>query len=392
MRRFYRSFLVLFLVLALALLGLGVLFPADTGDLNRRPVPYPDVRADRLFDAGFYADLGEALADRITARAFWRSLDAAIDYEVLRDTPSDRVVVGREDWLYYQPALDIERRPLSDAQETRSAMLSIASAAPTEIDFYFAFAPNKATIYPEYLPRRYRASRAGGDRNIDALRAALADGPGFVDLWSPMREARRQNGPEPLVYFKRDTHWNGYGAAVAAEAIMDAIAPGLWDSSAIQPTDVRTDQQDLDRIAGLWRSFERETHSAVREGVTLETTDMAADMAELVHVWRASGQAGAPVVNQKLVVIHDSFGTALERLLPPYFRDTAFIHIDALASPEAHMAIRDADIVVMLLVERKIYRMRPGSPLPPRRRSRELQSLLESLDTAGAPKRKTGGP
>lgn len=391
MRDLYRSFLALFLALALPLLGLGVLFPANTGDLNRRPAAYPDVRPDTIFNVEFYGKLGEALADRIMARAFWRSLDATIDYGLLRDTSSDRVVVGRDDWLYYQPALDIERLPFSDAQETRMAMLSIASAPPASIDFYFAFAPNKATIYPEHLPRRYRASRARGDQNIAELRTALSAGPGFIDLWSPMQEAKRENGRETLLYFKRDTHWNGYGAAVAAETIVDTIAPGLWDPGALHATNVRTDQQDLDKIAGLWGTFERVIHSTIRQGLTLETADMADGMAD-VHIWRASNDSAAPVVEQKLVVIHDSFGTALERLLPPYFRDTAFIHINALASPEARTAIRDADIVIMLLVERKIYRMRPETPLPPARRTRELQSLLQSLHKIEAPQEKPGGP
>lgn len=83
-------------------------------------------------------------------------------------------------------------------------------------DFLFTAAPNKNTLYPEYMPAR---TRLGSVSDMDALYALLDEmGVSYLDL----RDVFSQEA-EPL-YFKTDSHWNAKGAALAADALLAALS------------------------------------------------------------------------------------------------------------------------------------------------------------------------
>ncbi|MFH0785734.1 MAG: hypothetical protein V2B20_27820, partial [Pseudomonadota bacterium] len=87
-------------------------------------------------------------------------------------------------------------------------------------NYLVAVAPNKESVYPEFLPERIR-SRAGTTM-LEAFKArmgssAMADH--FLDLGEALVKAKA-NG---RTYFKTDTHWNERGAYFAYRAIIERI-------------------------------------------------------------------------------------------------------------------------------------------------------------------------
>lgn len=380
MPRFYRSFLALFVALSLPLLGLGVFLAPDTSDLNRRPNQFPALEPARLADVEYYRQISDALGDRILARAFWRSLDATIDYRIFADAPNPRVTVGLDDWLFYEPALDVETRPDFEPQNVAGAVERIIGwGAQQGAETYYTFAPNKATLYSEYLrPVDLERHKMGASR-LASVRAQLSKQERFIDLWDVLQRAKSDRPPKALLYYPRDTHWNGSGASLAAGAIIETISPGLWNPDAVRIVRTEAGRQDLDRVAGLWRQSERPRTVARRRGVTLELVRTGKPGERFVRIWRASSSEEQPLIDRKLVLIHDSFGTALHQMLPHYFEESAAVHINGVHTPAAEAAIQDADIVVVLMVERSMYRIDPETPMPPAKRARDLQRLFQAI-------------
>ena len=83
--------------------------------------------------------------------------------------------------------------------------------------YIFMVAPNKQSVYPEYLPLHYQQLKKTS--RLDHLLAGRADGehPPLLDV----RPQLRQHKSAIRLYDKSDTHWNYQGAFLAYQALME---------------------------------------------------------------------------------------------------------------------------------------------------------------------------
>lgn len=131
-------------------------------------------------------------------------------------------IVGADGWQYVSQIDDIDEKiagiktlcpaeyiEFSDALSGREMWCREHGAK-----YAFMIAPNKATIYPEYLPAENMPSPYRdlinldyylGDRYINPVSALIAE-----------KKIRQ-------VYFKTDDHWNWYGAYIAYCMVMDRL-------------------------------------------------------------------------------------------------------------------------------------------------------------------------
>jgi alginate O-acetyltransferase complex protein AlgJ len=147
-------------------------------------------------------------------------------------SPTPRVILGENGWLYYgavelpyyralTPLTEAELRSWQALLEDRRDWL-----AARGIKYLVVFAPNKSTIYPENMPRAY--NRLDRLSRLDQLIAHLRSHTtlSVVDLRPALLEAKRRE----QVYYRTDTHWNNRGAYVGYAAIMESLSrwyPGL---------------------------------------------------------------------------------------------------------------------------------------------------------------------
>jgi len=86
--------------------------------------------------------------------------------------------------------------------------------------FYFVIAPNKNTVYPDYMPEGYKmASYRRYDQFVDMIEEA---GITAVDLRDAMSKAVKAN-PQQNLYYKYDTHWNNHAGYIAYLETMKLI-------------------------------------------------------------------------------------------------------------------------------------------------------------------------
>lgn len=157
-------------------------------------------------------------------------------FHLFRISENPTVVIGQSDgerrWLYFDPVGDgglgfdgfLGRRPYAPAQlGLIAAQLRQIKTATSAVGakLVIAVAPDKQTIYPEYLPR----ARQPGPGAISRLRQFWAMAPWLaevplVDLREPLRQAKTEH----QLYYPSDTHWNWRAGLLAYQAVARALA------------------------------------------------------------------------------------------------------------------------------------------------------------------------
>jgi hypothetical protein len=135
------------------------------------------------------------------------------------------VYVGLHDFLFYGDSVkDLTGTNLiSDSRLSRFADIMTERsdwAKQNGMDLIFVIAPNKATVYNDYVPSSVtQASYTKADQVVEYL--AAHSSVRVLDLRRTLRDARSTFGDD--LYYKYDTHWNQNGGFAAYGAIMNAV-------------------------------------------------------------------------------------------------------------------------------------------------------------------------
>ncbi|MCL4176825.1 MAG: hypothetical protein KJ072_03650 [Verrucomicrobia bacterium] len=170
----------------------------------------------------------------VVARAL-RPLFQFVQFTWLRDG-GEKALVGRDGWLFYKPGLDdMVTRGGGLATATNDPVAAIVAwrdaLAARGIHLLVVLAPNKESVYPDRLTRRFaegQTVRSPTTRDLIArLRSANVH---CVDLFALFAEARTNtatSSPAPL-YLQQDSHWSPAGVALAAQAVARRLVELGW--------------------------------------------------------------------------------------------------------------------------------------------------------------------
>jgi hypothetical protein len=291
---------------------------------------------------------------------------------VLGLSPVRNGIIGKEGWLYLgdgnivadyrnaHPFAETELRQWRDVLVAKREWL-----AQRGIRYLFVVAPDKHTIYPEYMPNRY--NKVSSRSCLDQLIAYMKANSDFeiVDL----RPALKAEKATVRVFHKTDTHWNDRGAFVAYRQIMRAASAQLPELKPRDEADFRAVEypaagRDLANMMGL-RALIREPvlrlepkfqPCAQPAAITLRP-DLPWPKYEPGHEAYAKECSTARL---KAVVFQDSMGTALVPYLSEHFRRTAYIwdYPNRIVMNAATVSERP-DIVIEERVERHLKPMLP---------------------------------
>lgn len=268
------------------------------------------------------------------------------------------VIIGKNGWLYYTPTIPDATgvRTLDDNEIrhcVRNLLLMRDYAAEKGAKFVFAAAPNKASIYPENLPARYL--HTGSENNLDALCAALSQTDLTVCDWRTVLRNAAASG-DRLLYHKLDTHWNGDGAMLGYQTLMQSLAladRGYGDAP-------RTETCDWD--GDLWNMLSPAVQNPDQNAVydipqTYHTVGRMRSIDDLLIQTACDSGEGS------LLMFRDSFGRALIPLLAERFASCSFQRANAV--PMNMLESSPADCVVFELVERNLVRLLTYAPVMP---------------------------
>ncbi len=230
------------------------------------------------------------------------------------------VIIGREGWLYCTSdrLIDEFRGTHPFTQEGldrwKNALLERqAWLAERGIPYIVVFAPNKNEIYPEYMPRAIRP--VTDICRLDQLKSHLAGtGIEIVDL----REVVTAMKSQARTYHRTDTHWNDVGAFAGYQEIMQAVSRHLPGDSAwtIDDFEFRTEtvgNKDLARMLQSPIPFVEEDIRLIPKRKRNASCDVLKGSPKSVRSTNPSAD------RPKIVMVHDSFMTALAPFLNEHF-------------------------------------------------------------------------
>jgi hypothetical protein len=288
-------------------------------------------------------------------------------------TSNDRAIAGKDGWLFLRlgggmgpnPGFNLERGllPFTEPQlnEWQNMLERRAAYFKSKgIVYLFVIAPDKQSIYPEYMPDDL-APR--GPSRIDQLadRMAKTHTPvNFIDLRPALLAAKSSQ----QIYRKTDTHWSDEGAWVGYQQLMVEIRWHLANfhieaqpRSDFHVVDRGMISADLVPMLGLDNQIQEHWLSLVRNQEFVQTRGGVPNQGSLEY------DLHDPAL-PRLVMYHDSFTQLLLPMLGPHFghADFTFNHVIQAATIDA----QKPNIVISEMVERNLY-------LPPPMDSPEIR-------------------
>lgn len=301
---------------------------------NRGVTPVPEIDAGSLVDDGFYASISAALTDRLPLRDRAIRANTRLDDALSLTEPADPTQPRGEDgWLYHPDTLASECGGPPPARFLRAGTQVAKAAKNAGVPFLFIVAPDKVSIYPEHRPAEGLAGLLGltGDDLPGCNRRwgqALANAAASRSWLDPMADDLRADlarTDEPLFY-KLDTHWTDAGSLNQVEAMVEFLAPGLWDPAAVKPAapDVKP-KADMAILRGEAVEESVPGYLIERPGVTVRY-DRAppGHKKDRVDVSRAESTE-SPLIEGTTLLLGDSFSRHAMELLGPYFEEIIWV-------------------------------------------------------------------
>jgi alginate O-acetyltransferase complex protein AlgJ len=237
--------------------------------------------------------------------------------------PLQSVIVGKDTWLFYRSeALDdgvsindfMGLIPLSDdALEKLRVKLEENNRkfAENGVHYIVAIAPNKSTIYSEYLPQRIRKNRS---------RTRLEQFCDYMDQHSSLKvldlsKPLLKEKSKPPLYWATDSHWNSFGAYVGYREIIKRISDFYPNTGVIEldghfAVERKENGGDLAQILFIQDVWPEKNDTVLQ--VDLKRTPSQKNP---LFPPLEKGE-----ILDKLVFKHDSFGDALYPYLRKHFQ------------------------------------------------------------------------
>jgi alginate O-acetyltransferase complex protein AlgJ len=165
--------------------------------------------------------------DQFSFRTRLVHLNSLLTYKIFHTSASDKVLIGKQGWLFlgnidkYFNEVDYYRNLKPFTAEELLYWQTILEQRRNwlkrrGIHYLFTIAPNKSTIYPEFMPDAIRKinSQSRQDQLIEHLKkySTLS----ILDLRPALLQAKKWK----MIYDKTDTHWNDLGGYIAYSEII----------------------------------------------------------------------------------------------------------------------------------------------------------------------------
>jgi len=325
--------------------------------------------------------------DNLGFRNILVSLHNTIKMKLFSTTPVKQVIIGKKGWLYYAESHAIEDfRGLHHFSQDQLDMwkntLELRRIWLEEqgIKYLFVIAPEKQTIYPEFIPDHLQ--KVNRKTRFDQLSQYLKKQSKikFIDLRNPLNEAKDKH----LVYFKTDTHWTPDGAYIAYENIINNISPWFPDLITIGRSSLSKvkyeGERDIAKMLGMIKPLKESNDLLFIKAPCARNVDMNIPSDAPPSTQGSIFSKGCNDMNRRAVVFRDSFFEAIEPFLSENFEVITYVWkpFDYFLLNKLIQEMHP-DIVIEEIVERLLTAPYPPAPEIP-------HSLRANLEKQGLKK------
>lgn len=344
----YKIFIAGFLALSLVLsVGMAIAGPSQAG-ANEILSNAPQLQdKEGNFNKAYLSDLTDWVSDRFYLRQELISLNNWLSAKAFGVSGNDKVLQGRDGWLFFTETLDnytginaLSQRQLFAIAKNIELMQRACIAQGKA--FAFMIAPNKNAVYPQQMKD---FGLIAEKTDADKLMALLKDMEvNTVDLLAALQSQ------EELLYFAHDSHWNSKGAALGADCINAAFSVS---SHYFEGDFSQTKLHSGDLYEMSFPAFSDTEQDFLYGGGLNFTYTTAMTKPDSIILQTAGNGEG------RLLAYRDSFGN----LLYPYLADSyASCYFSRSATYDL---TREADYVLVEIVQRNLGNLIQTAPIAP---------------------------
>lgn len=317
----------------------------DSTTENKTLAEWPEFKEEGKLNLNYMQQMGEYFEDHFAFKNQLVTADSNIQSKVFGVSNMDTVIVGESGWLYYKDTLDdylgqntCSERRLHNIANNLSLLQKYVESKGA--DFIFTVAPNKNSLYGENMPYYYQ-KKVDDINNMTLLKPLIEkNNISYADLFTAFENN------EEILYLKRDSHWNGKGAVLAYNTILDAM--GIEHENYEITKSIRTKDEygDLNKMIYPLGAVPEWNYKYQYESNYIYETDTKS----VEDAWI---QTSNPKGKQTLLMFRDSFGNTLLPLMAENFSE-AYFSKSVPYQVESYMNEYNPDAVIAEKVERNI--------------------------------------
>lgn len=300
--------------------------------------------------------------DTLPFRSRIISANSYMNYLVFKESAVPKVVVGENNWLFYNPngidgdvIGDLKGETVLSDQELDAMVQNLMQVKQTieaqGKEFVVCIVPNKESLYGNtYLPTFYRsdAEQTTADKVVEYLQQNSD-----LRVVYPKDEllAAMDEFPEYEFCYNTDTHWNYLGSYVGAKRLMQELG---YDMPALSEENIKYEGKysyglDLANMMSMSSYIHEENAYYVDYVPKAQILTSAKDFSTEFR-FTTDLEDG-----KKIFIVRDSFCTAMAEYIASNFTESVMIH-ESYYNP-AMIEIENPDIVVFQCCERYIPRL-----------------------------------
>lgn len=346
-----KTYIVLFIVLCMLPALLMPAFGFQGAESSEAVTVLPELIVDGKVNKSFLKELGDYFSYNFAFRSQMVTADNALKAKVFRTSGQDNVVIGKKGYLFYGSSMNdyLGYATMSDLQIAEAAYnlkLMQKTLAANDVQMIFTIAPNKNSLYPQFMPDGYkhRADTKNSTRLAARLKKQKVHYCDLFALFSSQKE---------ILYHKHDSHWNNKGAALAMEKVLDALGHEHTHYKKKTYTTRHDFQGDL--YGMLYPSAaDHEEEIEYDHQTTYEYVDPINSTYDLAIETTNAAKDGS------VIVCRDSFGNSWLPFIADQYENAYFTR--GLPYPLYEYSDREADTVIIELVERNLIFLQTYAP------------------------------
>ena len=290
---------------------------------------------------------------------FFRRAYSYIQYNFFKSSPKPKsAILGEHDWWFlgnrFEKVLNkhqgVESFNPAQLQQSASKFQNQNSWAQSRgIHYYLAVAPNKHSVYNQYLPPFHQSS---GPTKFDQLKRHFSQNKlEVIDL-----KEEYYNYKHLRLFHKTDSHWNDLGAFLGYQRLMRALSADFNVLEVLEFKEFTIDttiRYDMDIAKMLQLELKEEVLKLKPKGAVMNSVlepkklevpeDYEFNPYEYEIRYKGAGSL-------KILVFRDSFGENIIPFLKEGFRESVFIRKQQFN--KELIAQEKPDIVVQIIGER----------------------------------------
>ncbi len=367
-KRLKSGYIFLFVLLCVIPVFMMPLFGQSETSEKRQLMEKPILWGEDGWNMDFTEEYEMWIRDHFSFRSQFVTAGSWIKSCCFASSSQEQVIIGKEGWLFFSETINdyAKQSTLSDREVER--IIKILELMEEYVNkkggrFLFFAAPNKNTIYPEYMPYYYRQGTKKSA--LEQLNEQLAGEAFYVNLVPVLKDAAHgaaslgsaeENTDISTIYHRRDTHWNNYGAAVSYDVLMDRLEKEHRDWLSMDHHVEESWNGDLEQI--LFPVGGRMDEQVLWDYETHFTYESTFRSAEDFTIATAN-----PYQEGSLLMFRDSFGNALY----PFFAEEYGNAVFSKVVPYRLYSLEEEpyEDVVIELAERNIAQLLENAPMMP---------------------------